>query len=108
MRDVIKKLPKLRGRGVNSNKSIQTKPQPVNLSDLEKYFNANDIITPDTLLEKGVIKKQKSKSQEVKILGSGELTKKLAIENCLISESAESKIVSLGGSVKKLIGASEQ
>ena len=89
LRDYIKKIPKKRGYRF---KSIKIKPEVVNLRDLEKFFNNGDLINPETLLEKGLVARIKGKVPEVKILGAGELKKKLKIENCLMSESVKKAI----------------
>jgi len=89
LRDIIKKIPKKRGYRF---KSIKQKPQIVNLKDLEKQFKSNEKVTPETLLEKGLIGKVKGKMPKVKILGQGKLTKKVAIEGCLMSKSVEKAI----------------
>lgn len=89
LRDYIKKIPKKRGYRF---KSIQQKPEIVNLRDLEKFFIDGDLVNPETLLEKGLVDRIKGKVPEVKILGSGELKKKLKIENCLMSESVKKAI----------------
>ena len=47
IRDFIKRVPKLRGRGKNLNTSIQTKAFAVNLGDLNKTFKDGDIINPE-------------------------------------------------------------
>jgi large subunit ribosomal protein L15 len=96
LRDYIKKIPKKRGYRF---KSIFPKPEIVNLSDLEKFFSAqggsasggNDtiIVNPEVLLKAGLVRRIKGRVPKVKILGSGELKKKLKIENCLMSESAK-------------------
>ncbi|PJE57591.1 MAG: 50S ribosomal protein L15 [Candidatus Portnoybacteria bacterium CG10_big_fil_rev_8_21_14_0_10_38_18] len=85
IRDFIKKIPKKRGYRF---KSIKPKPEIINLIDLEKHFNDGDIVNPQTLLEKGLISRIKGRTPEVKILGVGELKKKLKIENCKMSKSA--------------------
>ena len=100
MRDIIKKLPKLRGRGKNSNLSIQTKPAVINLSDIETHFSNGDKVSPTTLIAKGIIKAYKGKNEAVKILASGELTKKVIISNCTMSLTAKAAIEKAGGSVK--------
>lgn len=100
MRDVIKRFPKLRGRGKNSNKTIQNSSVPVNLTRLEATFDAGSIVSPKTLIEKGVVKGQKGAYPKVKILGDGEITKKLTIVDCAVSLSAKEKIEKAGGSVK--------
>ena len=86
IRDFIKKIPKKRGYRF---KSIKLKPEIVNLKDLEKHFNEGDLINPETLLEKGLIGRIKGSIPEVKILGDGELKKKLKIEGCKMSKSVE-------------------
>ena len=100
LRDLIKKIPKLRGRGKNSFLSIQIKPAVVNVGALETHFKDGDKVTPATLEQKGVIKHYKGRNQKIKILGSGELTKKLNIVACLVSETAKQAIEKAGGSVK--------
>ena len=86
LRDIVKKIPKKRGYRF---KSIKKKPQIVNLKDLQKHFKSGEKITPETLLEKGLISKIKGRMPEVKILGQGKLTKKLTIEGCKMSKSVE-------------------
>lgn len=100
LRDFIKRIPKLRGRGVNQNKSINTKPVIVNLSDIEAVFETGSVISPATLIERNTISTLDGRIPQVKILGSGDITKKFAIENCLISEQAKDKVLKAGGSVK--------
>ena len=99
-RDIIKQMPKLRGRGVNQNKSIQDKPAVINVALIEEVFNVGDSITPTILVEKFAIEKISGKIPKVKILGDGEITKKVIITGCLVSASAKSKIEKVGGSVK--------
>lgn len=89
MRDIIKKIPKKRGYRF---KSIKIKPQIVNLKDLEKHFKSGGKVTPETLLEKGLIDKVKGELPEVKILGKGKLTKKLEIKNCQMSKSVKHEV----------------
>ncbi|MFH1838547.1 MAG: uL15m family ribosomal protein, partial [Candidatus Kuenenbacteria bacterium] len=56
----------------------------------------DDIITPESLFKKGLVDKIKN---GVKILGDGELKKKLIIKDCAISKSAKEKIEKIGGKV---------
>lgn len=91
LRDIIKKIPKKRGYRF---KSIKTKPQIINLKDLEKHFKSNEKVTPETLLEKGLVGKVKGKMPQVKILGQGKLTKKLEVEGCSVSKTAEKTLKS--------------
>lgn len=98
-RDIIKKLPKLRGRGVNPNKSITIKPEVVNLGVLEEIFSNGDAVSPTILVEKGVIATISGRIPAVKILGDGEFSKKIKVSGCSVSGSAKEKIEKAGGSV---------
>ena len=97
MRDTIKKMPKLRGYAF---KSYADKISVVNVVDLEILFSNGDSVTPQTLVEKGVFELSAGKNPRVKILATGELTKKLNVSGCLTSAEAKSKIEKAGGSVK--------
>lgn len=66
----------------------------VNLSDLERYFSDGAEVTPEKMVEIGAIKKIRD---GVKILGNGELTKKLNVKVHAYSASAKEKIEALGG-----------
>jgi large subunit ribosomal protein L15 len=68
MRDVIKRLPKLRGRGVNSLKSRKEKPLVVNFSEVKKHFKTKEEITAKLLLEKGIIKTKNGRVPKIKVL----------------------------------------
>jgi large subunit ribosomal protein L15 len=100
IRDFIKRIPKLRGRGVNQNKPINSKPIVVNLDIIEAVFETGSTISPSTLVERNTISTIDGKIPQVKILGSGDLTKKFTIENCLISKQARDKVEKAGGLVK--------
>ena len=99
IREKLKKLPKLRGRGIQGLISIQAKPLVVNIGSLEKLFAAGDTVNPKTLLERGLIRTRKGTNPVVKILADGELTKKLTVAACVVSKSAKEKIEKAGGSV---------
>lgn len=99
IRDIIKKLPKLRGRGKNSNKSFRDEAAVVNLSALEVAFVANASVTPSALLAKGLIARAKGKLPAVKILANGDLTKALSFYDCRVSDTAKEKILKAGGTV---------
>jgi len=88
IRELIKKYPKLRGYRTQ----IKTKDhEVVNFKDLEKVFKEGEVVSPRTLLEKGLVRRIKGRMPKVKILGTGELTKKLVIENCKLSKKAQEK-----------------
>ena len=87
---LYRRVPK---RGFN-NARFRTEYATINLSDLNKYFNDGDEVTPEVLKEKGIIKQQLC---GVKVLGNGELEKKLTIKANRFSSSAITKIESAGG-----------
>ena len=78
IRELIKKYPKL--RGYRTKFHIQkSRTAILNLDVLEKKFEAGDKVSPQILVEKGIIDKIKGSFPKVKILGKGKLTKKLII-----------------------------
>ena len=80
-------------------KSKRERPIIVNLNVLAKNFSAGDKITPQILEKKKIIKQQKGKNVKIKILGQGEIKKKLIIQNCQISATARQKIIKAGGEI---------
>ena len=87
-----RRLPK---RGFD-NSRFADKYAIVNISDLEK-FNDGDTITAEVLLEKRIIRKA---YDGLKVLGNGELTKKLTVQAKIFSASAKEKIEAVGGKVE--------
>jgi large subunit ribosomal protein L15 len=77
---------------------FRTSTQPVNLRDLDR-FEAGEEVTPETLVSKRVIKNTRT---DVKLLGVGEVTKKLTVRVHAISASAREKIEAAGGTVELL------
>jgi large subunit ribosomal protein L15 len=90
---LIQRMPKQRGfRNPN-----RVEAQVVNLEKLEISYKSGEKVTIDTLLEKNLINKNNTK---VKILGDGEITKKLEIQSgILISQSAQKSLEKAGGKV---------
>jgi large subunit ribosomal protein L15 len=109
-RDIIKRLPKLRGRGKNSNKSFAERNTIVNLSSIEAVFSSGENVSPKTLVDKGVISMYSGKIPAVKILGDGEISKSVIVTGCQISGSAVEKITKAGGKVeiKKTVEAPKE
>jgi large subunit ribosomal protein L15 len=70
--------------------------QVINVSDLNRFADG-DTVTPESLAAKGLAKKR---GVLVKILGAGELTRKLMVQGVQVSASAREKIVAMGGEVK--------
>jgi large subunit ribosomal protein L15 len=103
MLEFIKKIPKLRGHGKNRAKTVNEERViaiPVNLTKLEAIFENGATVSPKTLVTAGIISTVRRKAPVVKILGTGEITKKINVENCQVSASAKAKIEKAGGSVK--------
>ena len=95
------RIPKLRG---NTSKDampvgpFRTYTQPVNLRDLDR-FEAGEDVTPETLKAKGLIRTVR---KDVKLLGVGELTKKLNITVHGASATAREKVEAAGGTLTLL------
>ncbi|MBC7293817.1 MAG: 50S ribosomal protein L15 [Thermoleophilia bacterium] len=93
------RLPKLRGPYAKTAMPIgpfRTYMTPVNLTRLA-VFAAGEVVSPDTLAEKGIIK---NPDERVKILGMGELTQPLTVKAHGFSASAKAKIEAAGGTVE--------
>ena len=86
---LFRRLPK---RGF-SNAMFKVEYATINVSDLEK-FEEGAVVTPELLKEMGILKKQLA---GVKVLGDGELTKKLTVKANKFSKSAIEKIEAIGG-----------
>ena len=86
---LFRRLPK---RGF-SNYEFKTRYATVNVEDLE-VFEENTVVTIDLLKEKGLIKKE---LDGLKILGNGNLTKKLTVRADKFTNSAKAKIENMGG-----------
>jgi large subunit ribosomal protein L15 len=78
---------------------FRTYSQPVNVGDLEARFDAGADVTVDALKAAGLISKL---SVDVKVLGEGELTKKLSVTAHSFSKSAVEKIEAAGGTITRL------
>jgi large subunit ribosomal protein L15 len=77
----------------------RTSTVPVNLRDLERVFDDGAEVTLESMVEKGILKNTRT---DVKVLGQGELTKKLAVTAHSFSASARERIEAAGGSVTAL------
>jgi large subunit ribosomal protein L15 len=97
------RIPKQRGPTSKDAMPIgpfRTKTQPVNLRDLDRFDDGADV-TPETLVEQGLLKNTRI---DVKILGDGDLKKKLSVSAHGFSKTAREKIEKAGGSVTWLRG----
>ena len=89
-----RRLPK---RGFNN--IFATEYAIVNVSDLEKRFEAGATVDAESLVASGLIKKT---LDGIKVLGKGEITKALTVKADKVSEAAKAKIEAAGGSVEVL------
>ena len=85
---LYRRLPKRGFKCINSKTIVG-----INVSALEVFDN-DAVVSVETLLEKGIVKNPRD---GVKILGNGELTKKLTVQANAFSASAQEKIEALGG-----------
>jgi len=91
------RMRKLRGPHMKKSmpfENFRTHTQPVNLRDLDARFDDGAEVTPDSLKERGLATR---KSIPVKILGQGELSKKLTVHAHAFSKTAREKIEGAGG-----------
>ena len=86
---------RLSKRGFN-NYNFRTVYATVNVSDLNK-FDDNTVVTPELLIESGLVTKE---LDGIKVLGNGELTKKLTVKANKFSLTAKEKIEKNGGIVE--------
>jgi large subunit ribosomal protein L15 len=92
---LFRRLPK---RGFNNNQFAQ-RFSIVNVSDLENHFDAGATVDTTALIAKGLVRDER---YPVKILGDGDLSKKLTVVAGKFTKQAEEKISKAGGTVQKL------
>ena len=103
MRDLIKKLPKRRGYGINRAQTVRRDRVsfvPINVRALEIAFKKGEKVTQQTLLAKGLLVTRGGKPSLAKILGTGTLTKALTVSGLPISASAKKIVEDAGGKVE--------
>ena len=83
-----------------SNHPFKKEYVVVNVAALEKVFSDGEIVSLETLVQKGLVKKSEKR---VKILGVGELKKKLSVEISVVSASAKEKIEKAGGKLVETV-----
>jgi len=93
---LVRRVPK---RGFTNSAALVV--AEINVGDLDDLFDAGVAITPESLTEAGILKKR---FEVLKILGDGELTKKLSVSAHRFSASAKDKIEKAGGTVTILPG----
>jgi large subunit ribosomal protein L15 len=104
---VYMRLGKLRGNTSQDAMPVgpfRTSTVPVNVRDLDRFDEGAEV-TPESLVEKRLIKNTRT---DVKILGVGEVTKKLTVRVHAISKTAREKIKAAGGTVELLREAAKR
>lgn len=86
---MTKRLPMFRGK--SKNKSVRVKPLIIDFEILNK-FKSGEVVSPSSLVKKGIFDLSEVKTRGVKILSRGELKSKVKVENIAMSESAKKKI----------------
>lgn len=102
VRDLIKKIPKLRGHGKNRSRTVRGNQIPtsaVNLATLDATYQVGETVTPASLVTRGVVRRAKGRAPVVKILGTGTITKALVIKGCTLSETARVALTAVGGTI---------
>lgn len=100
LRDIIKKIPKLRGHGKNRGRTVwEKKPRPVTvtLAQLDRAFAAGAEITPKDIVARGIIASGTA-LPKVKLVGAS-VTKKFSVKGAFVSAGAKAAIEKAGGSV---------
>ena len=92
---IARRLPKFGAR--KTHRGVKTVYTTVSLDTLEKYFKAGETVNIAVLLEKGIVKKE---NDGLKVLGNGNLSKKLVVEAKAFSASAKEAIEKVGGEAK--------
>jgi len=87
-REILKKIPKLRGYRF---RPFREKPAVVNLLTLARHFGEGETVSPETLLKKGLVQRIKGKMPKVKILGTGELKQQLVFKDVQFSKTVAGK-----------------
>lgn len=97
IRELIKRYPKLRGY---RSFVLDDHSAVINLDILDKTSKDGETINPGNLIKKGIIRMIKGRNPDVKILGSGKLTKQLVVQGCKVSKTAKEAIEKAGGIIR--------
>lgn len=99
-RELILRLPKRRGLGFpRPRKTIPTVTVPLEV--VAKHFREGEVVSPASLVEKGLVDREGGRIPKVKILGSAKLSTRLVVKGCLYSEAAANAIEAAGGTIQR-------
>ncbi len=96
IREAIKRYPKLKGYRL---KVLKSDTVVVNLDVINKSFKEGEVVSPESLLKRRIIRRIKGRTPKVKVLGEGKLDKALKFRNCKFSSPAEKIIKDKGGEI---------
>jgi len=97
IREFIKRYPKLKGYRAEV---IIKNTSAVNLQELENSFKDSETVDAKSLVEKRLVRRIEGKTPKIKILGKGELKKKLNFEGLTFSKKAKESVEKAGGTIK--------
>ncbi len=91
MRDIIKKLPKRRGYGKNRGRTVVPRlhAASVTLGKIDGAFASGAEVSLKTLVASGIVARS---TKSVKIVSTGEITKKVVVKGCSVSAAAKAAI----------------
>ena len=96
IRDIMKKIPKLRGYRF---RSFRPGPVAVDIARVLAIFPTGATIDPTALLQKGIIRRMKGKVPRVKLVGNAAVTKRYSLRHLGLSRSVARRIHDAGGSI---------
>ena len=102
-RDIIKKIPKRRGYGVNRSSTVRPRVSvaPLTLEALSKNFESGAVVTIKALIDKGMVRRISGNVPNMKVLARGTIDKKLTIaKGIMLSAGAKAAIIKAGGVVE--------
>lgn len=97
IRELIKKFPKLRGYRIERFPKLTA---IVDIVKVEQKFESSEIVSPKSLLDKGLVRRINGRTPIVKVLGNKEIKKSLNFENCLFSKKAREIAEKSGSKIK--------
>mgnify|MGYP003393464503 CR=1 FL=1 len=101
-RDIIKKIPKRRGYGVNRSSTVRPKIRAValNLDTISRLYDNATVVTIKSLIEKGLVRRVSGKVPPMKLVARGVIEKKLSFERGIMaSAGARAAVEKAGGTL---------
>ncbi|OHA59780.1 MAG: hypothetical protein A2589_02985 [Candidatus Vogelbacteria bacterium RIFOXYD1_FULL_46_19] len=99
IRDQIKKIPKLRGRGINTNKPVGLPVATISVAVIGANFKDGEKVSPKILVDKKLVRKIDGRVPLVKVLGTGDIKSKIVARGLTFSKAAADKLQVAGGVV---------